>query len=411
MKSANAVLLRPLAYTAAMVLVVSSILPLVLQSKVDAAQMDTRFIRMSNSATGATGVEYTVEFELGSSHQANALEGIIVDICAGDSSPLIGTACTAPASFSWGTPTVVIAQLDATGTPVDISGWTFDTYNSGRTLVVRNATGDNSAAVAAGTTVRLVLSGITNPSDVDTVTGGNQVGSFYGRVITVDDDETIDTAGEYVPTNGVTQTGYVDTGGIALSTTNNLTITARVQEKLTFCVYTGANCAAGGSSLTIGNGGVLSETADYHNADARFDVYTNARSGVVVRAKTFATPGHTLTSGASSINAIGAAAASTAIGTEQYGFCVATTGGSVTSVAPYNNANCSDDVTTGDYNGSAQFALDTASTQTTYGDDIASSGTATDTTVGRLNFLANIGLTTEAGIYQHELGLIATGTF
>lgn len=365
---------------------------------------------MSTSATGATSVEYTVEFELGSSHQANALEGIIVDICGGDSSPLIGTACTSPTSFTWGTPTVVSAQLDALGTPVDISGWTFNTYNSGRTLVVYDATGNSSSAVAAGTTVRLVMSGITNPSDVDGA-GSNNVGTFYGRIITVDDDTTIDTAGEYVPTNGTTTTGYVDTGGVALSTTNNLTITARVQEKLTFCIYTGADCAAGGSSLSIGNGGVLSETEDYHNADARFDIYTNAKSGVVVRAKTFATPGHTLTSGSNSIDAIGAAAASSVPGTEQYGFCVATSGGAVTAVAPYNNANCADDITTGAYTGSAQFALDTGVTDDTYGDDIAQSGTATSTTVGRLNFLANVDLTTEAGIYQHELGLIATGTF
>jgi hypothetical protein len=99
--------------------------------------------------------------------------------------------------------------------------------------------------------------------------------------------------------------------------------------------------------------------------------------------------------------------------------CVATSGGSVTAVAPYTgveggSGTCADDLTTGAYNQGTtftRFAFDTAATQTTFGDDLASSASATAVTVGTLNFLANIGITTEAGIYTNDIALIATSTF
>jgi hypothetical protein len=319
--------------------------------------------------------------------------GFVLDFC--DNSPIIGDSCTATAGTN--VPNVSSAAL---------SGWTLDGASTSNMAIF--TIGSNTWT--NGTPVTLSITGITNPSNV------GSTGTFYARAFSYD---TAAKAQGYTSANPAVVGAQIDQGGFALSTASKLTITAKVQEKLTFCIYTGANCAAGGSSLTLGSNGVLDETQPYNNADAKFDVYTNAQNGVVVRAKTFAAPGHTLTSGGNSITAIGGTAVASALGTEQYGMCVATSGGSVTAVAPYKGVEggsgaCADDLTTGTYNQATtftRFAFDTAATQTTFGDDLASSSTASSVTVGTLNFLANIGITTEAGIYTNDIALIATSTF
>ncbi|MEZ6331211.1 MAG: hypothetical protein R3B12_04360 [Candidatus Saccharimonadales bacterium] len=46
-----------------------------------------------------------------------------------------------------------------------------------------------------------MVSGVSNPSDVDTVTGGNQVSTFYGRMLTFNDSAEV---ANYLATNGTT---------------------------------------------------------------------------------------------------------------------------------------------------------------------------------------------------------------
>ena len=372
-------------------LVAASVVPFLASNFASAGTFQARSIKMSNSTPSATSVQY--DLTVTPQATGNVL-GIVIEFC--DNSPILGdSTCTATAGTD--VPNVGSAAL---------SGWTLDGASTNNRAIF--TIGSNSWT--NGTPVTLSITGITNPSNV------GSSGTFYARVASYD---TAAKAQGYTTSNPSAVGAPVDTGGFALSTAARLTVTAKVQEKLTFCVYTGANCAAGGTAVTLGSSGVLDETQAYNNADAKFDVYTNAQSGVVVRAKTFATPGHTLTSGGNSITAIGGTAAASNQGTEQYGFCVATSGGSVTAVAPYTgveggSGTCADDLTTGTYNqGSTltRFALDTAATSSTFGDDIASSSAATATTVGTLNFLANVGITTEAGIYTNDIALIATSTF
>jgi hypothetical protein len=352
-------------------------------SQANAATFVSRSIEMSNSTPSATSVQYDVTV---TPQASGSILGIVLEFC--DNSPIIGdSTCTATAGTD--VPNVSSAAL---------ASWTKDGASTTNRVIFTIA----SNTWTASTPVTLSITGIANPSNVGTT------GTFYARFLSYD---TAAKAIGYTTANPSAVGAPIDTGGFALSTASKLTITAKVQEKLTLCIYTGANCAAGGSSLILGNSGVLDETTAYNNYDAKFDVYTNAQGGIVVRAKTFASPGHTLTSGSNTITAIGGTKAASSAGSEQFGFCVATTGGSVTATAPYNDTNCDDDSSTGAFTGTGQFALDTTATATTFGDDIASAAGASATTVGHLNFIGNIAITTEAGIYTTDISLIATGTF
>jgi len=363
-------------------LLLSAALPIFL-GRASAATFGSRSIKMSDSTPSATPVQYDVTV---TPQATGNVLGIVLEFC--DNSPIDADAtCTATAGTD--VPDVSAAAL---------AGWTRDAASTANRVIF--TIGSNTWTTP--TPVTLNITGITNPSNV------NATGTFYARFYSY---TTAAAAIGYTTANPSAVGAPTDFGGFALSTARKLTVTAKVQEKLTFCVFTGVDCAAGGTAIALGLNGVLDEGLAYHNDSAKFTVYTNAQSGVVVRAKTFASPGHTLTSGTNSITAIGGTAASSNIGTEQYGFCVKTSGGSVTADSPYNHANCDDQAGAGSYTGAAQFALDTAATQTTFGDDVAHSNSATATTTGTLDFLANIGITTEAGIYTHDLGLIATSTF
>jgi hypothetical protein len=120
------------------------------------------------------------------------------------------------------------------------------------------------------------------------------------------------------------------------------------------------------------------------------------------------------------ISAIGNTAAVSAVGTEQFGMCVDTTGvvGTLAAVAPYNDAtanNCHTAISTGVYAGSSKFGFnDSASaggTNNAAGSQIMASTADIPTYTGTFAFLGNIAATTEAGIYTTSLNLVATGTF
>ncbi|MFA5172714.1 MAG: hypothetical protein WC426_14220 [Sulfuriferula sp.] len=376
-------------------LLLSAALP-IFMGRASAATFATRSLKMSDSTPGATSVQY----DLTVTPQASGdVLGVVIDFC--DSGPIIGDAtCTATPGTD--TPNLSSAAL---------AGWTKDTFTSGgaNNRVVFTI-GSNSWT--SGTPVTLSITGITNPTNVGT---GVNNGTFYARVLSYD---TVAKAKGYTTADPAVVGAPIDTGGFALSTANKLSVTAKVQEKLTFCVYTLADCTAGGSSITLGNNGVLDETQAYNNYDTKFDVGTNAQSGVIVRAKTFASPGHTLTTGGNSIAAIGATAAASNQGAEQFGMCVVGSG-SLVADSPYTGVEggadvCATDSTTGSYNQATtftRFAWDTAATGTTFGDDIAHSAVATTSVTGHLNFIGNIAITTEAGVYTTDISLIATSTF
>jgi len=352
----------------------------------------SRSIKLSSSAQAATNTIYTLAFTTNSGGVSASTAGLVVDICQND--PIIVDTCTAPTGFDWVKATLALANQSG------ITGWSVDTTNSTASKLILTRTASSIAtATAFSIDLGTGANGVTNPNNTNT--------TFYARVITYD---TAAHAQAYTSTN--LGTGSIDAGGIALSTTAQITITAKVQETLTFCVYTGANCGAGGTSVLLGDtNDVLSPSGPFVDKNTKYDVATNASSGVAIRIK-----GDTLKSGSFDVAAIGASAASSSAGTEQFGFCTyQSTGSGLTPASPYNNANCSTTTQTAGTgstggNGTAQFAFDSANTNTTYG-QVYANKTAGASSTGVIAFIGNIATTTEAGSYTTTLTFIATGTY
>jgi hypothetical protein len=357
------------------------------------------------------------------------IKGVIVDFC--EESPIIGNGtCTKPGSgstsFTVGTPTVNNYQ--------NMSGWSAASGNAGRTLALTKAGGEALTTVATPT-YGFDLTTVTNP-DL-----GNH--TFYARVLLYANDTGADSpgssgvAGSYLFNGTPTPGTYLDAGGAALSTANQLQITSKVQERLTFCLYTSATCTTAGtekdttganrtSAVTLGDAnGVLDTAGPFVDKSAKFDISTNAVSGAMVVMK-----GDTLKSGSfdiasSLVSGMGATAGTayaSAAGTEQFGMCLYEpsvngldlTAGTVGN-STYNSANCStttQSAGTGSFggNGTAQFGFNITNANSAAGDTIAKKPAGTVSTA-QLAFIGNVAPTTEAGIYKTTLTFIATGTY
>ena len=389
--------LRQLAYsTIALAIVGAALLP-VLSGRAYASTyglVTARSIKMSSSANGATGTSYLVTYTPASS---TLVQAIAVDFCSND--PIIGDSCTAPTSFSVGTPTV---------TGVSVSGetggtWTPTSINSGRTLVLSN--GSATGTVSGATSFTLTTA--TNPATTNT--------TFYARIFTfaTTGDETTWAS----TANGSATATVQDAGGVALSTTAQITVTAKVQETLTFCVYTGANCGAGGAAVALGDtNGVLSTSGPFVDKTTKYDIATNA--GGVSPSATVRFKAATLTSGSNTIPTIGSAATTPTSGQSQFGLCsYVSTGAQLTISSPYagGTGNCSttsQTAGTGSTGGAstAQFAFDTTNAATTYGETLATSN-AGGTNTGVVVYLGNVSATQPAGIYTSTFTYIATATY
>jgi hypothetical protein len=351
---------------------------------VHASQVTSRFIKVSDSRGSATDVTYNISFKAGSNH---TVRGIVVQFCG--NSPLVNTGCTAPVGMDINKATLVLANQSG------ISGFAVDTTNStANTLIITNAGG---SALTGGTTVVAFDAGSTGLSDgITNPTPINQ--TYYARIVTY---ATVVAAQGYTDTNADVVGPHNDDGGIALSTANAITLTSKIQETLTFCVYTGINCAAGGTAVALGDvNGVLANTAlVYTDASSKFDLATNASTGAVVRMKgdTMKTPGGTFS--LDPYVGPGCTADSVATNTEQFGVRVTVSGAPLTPNANYGCAV-------------GNHSLSVANITSTYGDPIADTGgLALDIQTGTMEFAAKSALTTEAGIYTSTMIFIATATY
>lgn len=370
-------------------------------------QILNRSITMSSSKPGDTSVSYLVTFEPGTSA---TIKSIAVDFCA--NTPIIGDSCTGTVGTS--TPDFSSATVTTTG-GADIGNltggpWTAAVTNSGRTFTISSSTG---MAVSTGNSYQFTINLVTNPTTL---------GTFYGRILTFANDTTSDYAGGYDGTN-IGSNIPTDAGGIALSTANQITITAKVQERIVFCVYTtgtGNNCTGkSGSDIILGDtNGVLDPAGAFVDNTAKYTVSTNASQGVAIRVR-----GPTLTSGSNTISANLTPTAS-APGTEQFGLCTyesASIAGGLTPDADYNGGGSGACAGTSKTAGGAVYGGDNGAlftfntspsvgTNSTYGDVIAVKS-AGDFSTGTLVFIGNVSNSTEAGIYKTTLTFIATGTY
>lgn len=351
-------------------------------------QPTNRYVMMDNSKGAATGVSYEVGFTLATTGN---VQGVVVDFCT---SPIIGTACTKPSGFSVGTPTVATTGGNNTGLG---AGWTAASNNTNRTLSITNGSG---GSISSGTNIKFTLSTATNPTADDT--------AFYARVFTFPTTANVTTW--LSTTDGSATANAVDAGGVAMSTASQISLTAKVQEQISFCVFK-TSCGTAPSVNLGDTNGILSSSGPYVDADTTYTISTNASSGAMVRLK-----GALPTSGVNTLTSIGTTATASSAGTTQFGLCTWQSAGSgLTPQAPYNHASCNTTTTTAGTgstggNGSAQFAFDTTPAASSYGDDLALKAAGASST-GKIAFIGNIAVTQPAGVYLSTYTLIATGTY
>ncbi len=324
-------------------------------------QVTTRSIEMSDSSPGTTSVTYKVTFT-----PATTITNpdVIIDFCS--NSPIIGDSCTATA----GTDVPNMSSASAGGS------WTLSTIGSNRGVKLTTST----VTFTNGTPVTITLTGVTNPSNT---------ASFYGRILTY----TTGTAGS---ATSAAPGSYSDYGGIALSTAHSVTITAKVMETLSFCVYPDSFSCGTSPDFTIGHtvgGTTIIDSSAVDTSLTDFSLSTNASGGATVRLK-----GDTLKFGTNSIPAAGASAITFTAGTADFGVRVSTAG-SCTATSPYDGGS------------GTQYAFNTTNTTSTYGDGICSTAGAVSSSVSKLTWAATAANTTPAGVYTSTEELIATGTF
>lgn len=373
---------------------IAPLLPMLTESAGATGLVTSRSIEMSDSLLSATSTTYAVSFSIATSATVQA---IILDFC--DNDPLVAdTTCTLPGGFTLTAAPAISGQSGAGSCNLS-TFTTAATLNSNRTLELSAASGVAMTAAGACT---FNITTVTNPNSANH--------SFYARIYTFD---TTAHASSYSP--GIL-TNVIDDGGFALSTAAQITVSATVQETLTFCV-SGAAPGAGCSGLsapavTIGHGSPLVITAAaVDESPAYTQVTTNANSGVIVRMKatnTCANGGISSTGGTvCNIPGIGGSATALVAGTADFGMCVAPAG---TAVVATNYKDTAHSCPTTWVSG-VLMGMNGANLTGTFGDQIYSYVGPVTNDNCTLEFGATAAAATQAGIYTGNELLIATGTF
>ncbi|MDB5182452.1 MAG: hypothetical protein JWO47_236 [Candidatus Saccharibacteria bacterium] len=382
-------------YIAGAAMITISTLLLMAPQSASAAAGTPRMIIMSTSSNAvAATTTYQVQFKTMSTYTGQA---IVIDFCT---SPILGSTCTIPTGFTvGGTPSVTTNTA-----PMTSQVWTSTSANSGRTLKMTQATG---VSFTSATTADFTINAVQNPT---------ALGTFYARIYTYAATAGATSYTDTAPDTGAT---HVDDGGVALSTDNIVTVTAKIQETLTFCVFTsvlttGVSCPGTVSGIKLGdtNGVLASPTTAYLSSTnastplyAQLGLASNATAGVIVRAKSTGP----LQSGANSILGTNGGTGScltdpVTTSSEYVGFRVtAGTGGTGTQTADPAYACGASNSHSWD---STQLAL-------AIGDPILSTaGPSTEpTTEALVDFVGKSSTTTKPGTYALTMTFIATGSY
>ncbi len=328
---------------------------------VEAAQLTARKVTLSSSAPLGASTTYTFNFTPAAS---TAIKSVNIDFCT-----------TASGTCNPVTPTGVPSGLSTTGASISGSPsglgtggtWTGTFTTNGR-LRITNASSGGSASAAT-----VAFAGITNPTAANT--------SYYMRITTYSDDA---------------YTTPIDTGTVAASTANQITVSASVDDTLTFCTGTSGittSSCAGATGTSVSLGSLTPSTTG--SGTSQIGIATNAGSGYALTVA-----GSTLTSGGNTINAMAAATTSTQ-GSEQFGLnLVANTTPSV-GQAP-DGAGTGTPAT--GYGMADNFKFVT-------GDTIASKSSAEDFRRYTVSYISNVANTTEPGSYSTTLTYVGTATF
>lgn len=324
-----------------------------------AAQLTDRALTLSNSDGGGTSVTYTFTFTPAAS---TTIKSVNIDICDSASDTCSPSGTGVPSGFTSTSASVgTISGIGSGGT------WTGTFTTNGRLRVANNSNTGSPTNVSIGFT------GITNPTADNT--------TFWARVTTYSDNSW-STA--------------IDSGTVAASTAAQITVSASVDETLTFCTgtsgITSSSCAsATGTSVSLGT----LTTSSTGTGTSQIGVSTNADSGYSITVN-----GTTLTSGSNTLTALSAQTASSQ-GSSQFGINLKD---NATPNIGSDPAGSGSATPTADYGTADQFKFVTA-------DDVASAASADDFRLFTVSYIANISGSTPPGTYTTTLTYIATATF
>jgi hypothetical protein len=311
-------------------------------SLASAAQVTGRTLTIGSSVASAS-TSYSFAFTVPS---ATVVKSVSFTACTTASG-----ACTTPSGFS-------ITGSSLTSQPTGLgaaSGWTANTSTAG-SLRILNA----SNATAPSGSQSVAFSAVTNQSTANA--------TFFVRMTTYSD---------------AAWTTPIDTGTVAASTAGQITVTASIDESVTFTLAA-ATVPLGTLTTSATGTGTSSMTAS-----------TNASSGYSVTVN-----GTTLTSGLNTIAALASPTAST-LNTAQFGInLMANTTPSIGTAASGTGTG----VAATGYNTANQFKFVT-------GDTIASATAPTNSNTFTTSYIANINGAAAAGSYSTQLTYIATANY
>lgn len=268
-------------------------------------------------------------------------------------------ACTTPSGACTPAPGFSASSSTLTGQPTnlgDAAGWIVSTATAGELRLSKTA---NVAAPTGSQTVS--FSNVVNPSAANS--------TFYIRMTTFSD---------------ALWTTPIDTGVVASSTAGQVTVSASVDETLTFTL----------ASSTVNLGSLTSSSTG--KGTSSMTVATNATNGYSVNYS-----GTTLTSGTNTITALSSPTAST-MNSKQFGINLMS---NTTPAIGSNISGAGTGAVAAGYNTANQFKFVPA------GEVVASSSTPTNSNTFTTSYIANIDDVTAAGAYSTNVTYVATANF
>lgn len=413
---------KVVALSAAASLVVSGFLPM-LMGTAHAGVLSTRKLEVQSAQPGFSGQNIWHEFTFNVA-QATSIGSMQFEYCT---QPL--GSCTAPSGLDF---TVGGVSLGTTSTDQTInSSLPANTYALGTSGNVPTANrvrieATTANTISAGQTVKIRFGSIENPTTSTPLSN-----TFFVRINTYSGDGS-----------GTPYTGTIDDGVVASAIVPLLTVSAKVQEVLHFCVDNattgggmnattalGTDCsnfvnsyAVAGTSVDIGivdstTTGAVSPSAVGNSADGMFMVRSNALNGTVIGYRAVQQTG---TNHQGALRVVGqpcnagvvstdrcfnSQTSKTALvaSTEQFGM----TGRFInrtSSTVPTSNLSLATDY---DSTSTTGYAWQENGTFTT----VASSSDVVDDEAVVLGFAAVAALTTPPGQYQAQADFIAVPTY
>ncbi len=342
--------------TIAIIAVIALAVVMALPTNVWAAQITSRKFTLSNSNGAASGVSYT--FNSAALPTTTAVRSVQALACTTASG-----SCTTPSGF-----TALNANL--TSQPAGLgtaTSWTDD--STAAALRITHASNVTSSSGA----VTIIWDTVTNPT-ADNAT-------FYLRTTTYSD---------------AAYTTALDSGVVAVSTAEQIVVSASVDETLTFCTGTSGittSSCSGATGSTVALGTLTSSTTG--SGISQMGIATNAQSGYAITVS-----GTTLTSGSNTITALASQTASTQA-TEQFGINLRDNATPNVGLDPDGSGSGAPTAT---YNTVDQYRF-------VSGDSVASKASSDAFRRYHVSYIANIDGATEPGSYSTTLTYIGTATF